>query len=140
MGELISELRIEERHWQAMLADVESRKHEEACGLVAGVDQTSCVVFPVANALHSPVRYQMDPKQQLQVLLKIEEEDWQLLAIYHSHLGGPLSPSSIDVAEANYPGVVHLIWSRTTGEWSCLGFLIEGGSVQPVPLSRLEAR
>ena len=122
-----------------MLADVEGRNHEEACGLVAGVNQTSCAVFPVVNVLHSPVRYQMDPEQQLQVLLKIEDEVWQLLAIYHSHLGGPQGPSPTDVAEANYPGVIHLIWSRPIGEWSCRGFLIEGGSVQPVPVSRLES-
>ena len=126
------------KHWEQMLADILGRNYEEACGLVAGIEQTSCAVYPVTNDLHSPVRYRMDPEQQLKYLIQIEDEDQQLLAIYHSHLQGPEEPSAIDIAEAFYPGVIYLIWSNTSGEWDCQGFLIEQGLVKPVSIIRLE--
>ena len=117
-----------------MLADINQRRLEEACGLVAGVDQTSYAVYPVTNILHSPIRYRMDPEQQLSYFNQIDDNQWQLLAIYHSHLQGSRSPSQIDVAEAAYPGVIYLIWSHTNGEWNCHGYLIEEGRVDQVPV------
>ncbi len=37
----------------------------------------------------------------------------ELVGIYHSHPHGPPGLSEIDVKEAYYPEVVHLVWSRT---------------------------
>ena len=121
-----------------MREDILGRYSEEACGIVAGIEETSCAVFPVTNMLHSPVRFRMAPEEQLEVFNQIEDQDWQLLAIYHSHLQGPDRPSPIDIAEAYYPEMINLIWSNTTGEWVCRGFLIEAGQVTPVPIVRLE--
>jgi len=137
MDYLSSKLYLYKDHWKIMHADILDRNLEEACGLVAGIDQTSRAVFPVANVLHSPVRFQMDPEQQLTVFNRVEDQNWQLLAIYHSHLQGPELPSAIDIAEAYYPGVINLIWSNTSGEWDCQGFLIEEGLVKPVSIIRL---
>ena len=134
MDSLESKLYLRKNHWQRMLADINQRSMEEACGLVAGVDQTSCAVFPVTNVLHSPVRYRMDPEQQLMYFNQIDDNHWQLLAIYHSHLRGPRSPSQLDVAEAAYPGVIYLIWSPANGEWDCQGYLIEKGQIDQVPV------
>jgi hypothetical protein len=64
-----------------MLDDIGKRNLEEACGLVAGVGQTSLAVYPVTNILHSPVRYRMDPEQQLKYFNLIDENQWHLLAI-----------------------------------------------------------
>lgn len=139
MDQLNTGLLIKSEHWEAILADIHERNFEEACGLVAGVDQTSSEVFPITNILHSSVRFQMDPEQQIRVFNKIEDQNWQLLAIYHSHLHGPEGPSATDVAEANYPGVVSLIWSNISGAWICRGFLIEKGQIKPVPVLRIEA-
>ena len=125
-------------HWQIIFDEVIKHEAEEACGMVAGLDQTSRAVFPVTNILHSPVRYRMDPEQQLAVFNQIDENDWELLAIYHSHLQGPSAPSSVDVVEAAYPGVIHLIWSPKYGEWDCRGFLIETGSVSEVSIQIVE--
>lgn len=139
MDNLSDKLFLLEDHWEMMLADILERNFEEACGLVAGDEQTSCAVFPVINVLHSPVRFRMDPEQQLGYFNQIDNEDWQLLAIYHTHLQGNEQPSPIDIAEANYPGVINLIWSRTSGNWDCQGFLINKGIVERVPIYRLEA-
>lgn len=130
-------LHLHREHWNLMLDDILERNSEEACGMVAGVDMTSCAVFPITNVLHSPVRFLMDPEEQLRAFNQIEDQDWQLLAIYHSHLQGPVHPSAIDVAEAYYPEVINLIWSNISGEWNCRGFLIQAGQVTPVPVARL---
>jgi proteasome lid subunit RPN8/RPN11 len=140
MDNISDKLFLHESHWEIMLADILERNFEEACGLVAGVDQTSCAVFRVINVLHSPVRFRMDPEQQLGYFNQIDNADWQLQAIYHSHLKGPEQPSPIDIAEANYPGVINLIWSDTSGHWDCRGYLITKGIVERIPIYRIEAK
>ncbi len=137
MDQVNDRLYLKSEHWERMLADVKKRKSEEACGLVAGIDQTSQAVFPMTNVLHSPVRFLLDPEEQLRVFNQIEEKEWQLQAIYHSHLHGPEGPSAVDIAEANYPGVINLIWSNISGEWSCGGYLIEEKQVMQVAVNRL---
>jgi len=117
-----------------MRSDVEDRAPEEACGLVAGLDSSSTAVFPITNLLHSQVRYRMDPQGQLAAFQWIDDHDWSLLAIYHSHPQGPHGPSRSDIAETTYPGVIYLIWSRLHRKWDCRGYLIQGGEVTEVPV------
>lgn len=100
---------------------------EEACGLVAGSENRSLQVYPVENALHSPVRFRMNPEQQLEGLLEIEKQGWNLTAIYHSHPAGPPLPSPTDIVELAYPESIYLIWSRLKEQWSCRGFYIQDG-------------
>ncbi len=140
MDSLADKLCLRRSHWQLMRADINRRNMEEACGLVAGTDQTSLAVYPVTNILHSPVRYRMDPEQQLECFNLIDENQWQLLAIYHSHLHGPREPSQVDIAEATYPEVIYLIWSPVNGEWDCEGYLIENGRIEEVPIYLIDEK
>lgn len=121
-----------------MLADVNGRTMEEACGLVGGKDYTSMAVFPVTNILHSRSRYRMDPEEQIKIFNQLDENQWELLAIYHSHLQGRGDPSSIDIAEAMYPGVIYIIWFRLNTLWECKGYLIDKNIVNQVPILILE--
>jgi proteasome lid subunit RPN8/RPN11 len=114
--------------------DVEVRAPEEACGLLAGVGGEVLEVISVPNALHSPVRYRMDPRDQWRAFQTIEQRGWELLGIYHSHPNGPEVPSETDVSEAFYPEAAYLIWSRRSGTWSCRAFQIESGQVLPVSI------
>jgi proteasome lid subunit RPN8/RPN11 len=82
------------------------------------------------------VRYRLDPREQLRIFLELEEVGWDLLAIYHSHPGGPSTPSPTDIAEAAYPEAVYLIWSPDSGGWNCRGFLIQEGQVREVQVIR----
>ena len=125
-------IRVTETHWNQMLADVNERVPEEACGLVAGKKNNSLAVYPVENIAHSPVRFLMDPQEQLRVFQVIDDRKWDLLAIYHSHPNGPDHPSPTDLREAAYPEAVHLIWSRNAGQWHCRGFLITKNSYQEI--------
>jgi len=133
-----------------MLADVRACDPVEACGLIAGRASQAVHVIPVTNVLQSRVRFRMDPLEQLNAFNQIEERGLELLAIYHSHPDGPATPSVTDVTEAAYPGVVHLIWSKSgerldealgeplTELWNCRGFLIAGGRVSEVPILILD--
>jgi proteasome lid subunit RPN8/RPN11 len=117
-----------------MRMDVEARAPEEACGLLGGLDGQVLEVIPVPNALHSPVRYRMDPRDQWQAFQTIEQHGLELLGIYHSHPHGPEVPSETDVAESFYPESAYLIWSKRMGPWRCLAFQINNGQVWPVSI------
>ncbi|HZD56017.1 MAG TPA: M67 family metallopeptidase [Anaerolineales bacterium] len=119
-----------------MQADVSRRAPEEACGLVAGRDNTGVEVIPVTNALHSPVRYRMDPNEQLEAFNRIEELGLEIVAIYHSHPSGPSYPSPTDVGEAFYPEAVYLIWFGSTHGWDCRGFLIREAEVEEIRIEK----
>jgi proteasome lid subunit RPN8/RPN11 len=129
-----SVIQLKPEHWEKMRSDVDYRAPEEACGLVAGLGSSSTAVFPITNLLHSLVRYRMDPQEQLAAFQWIDDHNWTLLAIYHSHPHGPHGPSRTDIAETTYPGVIYLIWSRLRRVWDCRGYLIQGGEVAEVPL------
>jgi proteasome lid subunit RPN8/RPN11 len=109
-------------HWEQMLEDVTRRAPEEACGLLAGLGNSILAVIPVNNMLHSPVRYRMDPQEQLNAFQSIEASNWELLGIYHSHPHGPEGLSLTDIDEAYYPDSALLIWSGRSGAWECRGF------------------
>lgn len=129
-------LLLRPEQWDQMRADVSRRAPEEACGLIAGRDNIGVEVIPVTNALHSPVRYRMDPKEQLEAFNRIEELGLEIIAIYHSHPAGPDYPSPTDVGEAFYPEAVYLIWFRSTQGWDCRGFLIREAEVEEIPIKK----
>lgn len=128
------ELHILQEHWHEMLVDVKRRAPQEACGLIAGIDDRCLAVFPISNALQSPVRFRMEPHEQLEAFIHIDENNWILLAIYHSHPTGPAHPSPTDIAEAAYPEAVNLIWSPKDGDWQCRGFIIRDHQVHEIPI------
>ncbi len=135
---MISQLVIHESHWREMHQHVEQNAPLEACGLLAGKNDAVEKVLLVRNQAQSPVRFVMDPQEQLDAFEWMVSQAQDLLGIFHSHPAGPETVSVTDVAEAAYE-VVHVIWSRTDGEWKARGFWIENGQVINVPLVLCEA-
>lgn len=123
-------LELARHHWQEMRAHIQHNLPEEACGFVAGLPLAgeagwrSAAVLPVTNMLHSPVRYRLEPHEHLAAFTRIDEQGWELAAIFHSHPGGPSYPSATDLAESAYPDTIYLIWSLEKGEWHCRAFII----------------
>lgn len=128
---------LSKHHWQEMLDHVEQQLPLEACGLLAGTDDRVTDVIRVENRAQSPVRFVMDPYEQLRAFDWIESNGLELLGIFHSHPAGPATPSTTDVAEAAY-NVMHLIWSRIPSEWQLLGFRIEDGRIIEASLQVVE--
>lgn len=124
--------------WETMTAHTQALWPDEACGLLAGTDSLVRRVYPVENILHSAWEYQMDPREQVRVMIEIETTGWELNGIFHSHPAGPPIPSATDVARAYYPDCVYIILVPEAGVWQGRGFLIADGQVEEVVLSVLE--
>ena len=119
--------------WFWMEAYVSENLPLEACGLLAGNRGVVEVVLPVKNVAKSPVRFRMDPVEQLRAFAQIEAASQEIIAIFHSHPLGPSIPSPTDISENSYE-VVNLIWSPNGGKWQARGFWIESGHAAEVPL------
>jgi proteasome lid subunit RPN8/RPN11 len=131
------QLLIGKKHWQEMLNYVQQNAPLESCGLLAGKNEQVEKVIFVRNQAQSPVRFVMDPYEQLKAFDWIEANQLDLLGIFHSHPAGPENASATDIAEAAYE-VVQLIWSRNQNRWGVRGFWIENSMAAEVPLQILE--
>ena len=120
-------------HWQQMLEHIHRHVPLEACGLLAGKDNRVERVILIRNQAQSPVRFVMDPYEQLQAFEWIDSSGLDLLGIFHSHPAGPATASQTDVEEAAYE-VVHLIWSKDQNGWKARGFRIRNGRATEVSL------
>ena len=120
-----------------MLDHVHQHFPLEACGLLAGKHDQVEKVIPVHNQAQSPVRFVMEPYEQLQAFHSIDSDGLDLLGIFHSHPTGPETVSATDITEAAYE-VIHIIWSRTQGHWQARGFWIENGSATEVSLQIID--
>lgn len=97
------------------------------------------VVIPITNQAHSPVRYYMHPVEMLKAFERIEENQMEMIATFHSHPMGPIHPSETDIQEFAYPGSAVLIWSPVDEQrWGVKGFMIEAAEYREIPLILLE--
>jgi proteasome lid subunit RPN8/RPN11 len=83
----------------------------EACGLLAGKEGRPVKYFRMTNRDASPVTYRLDPKEQLRAFDEIDDEGWELLAIFHTHTHSQAYPSDTDRAQAFYPDTYYLVMS-----------------------------
>lgn len=129
-----TEIIITKRQWEIILTEVMKKLPEEACGLLAGKDNQVFEVIPIENIKHSPFRYRMNPQDQLAAFQYIEKQEWDLLAIYHSHPDGPGYPSDTDIQEAYYPEAIYIIISGDPEYPKPRGFIITEGHVQEISI------
>jgi hypothetical protein len=61
---MIKVLKLKPAHWQAMRRHVAAQAPLEACGLLAGKQDSVETVLRVRNAEQSPVRFRMDAQEQ----------------------------------------------------------------------------
>jgi [CysO sulfur-carrier protein]-S-L-cysteine hydrolase len=107
----------------------------ECCGLIAAHQGRPVRVFVMRNADASPVSYRLDPKEQLDVTQRIEDEGLELWAIYHSHTHSEAYPSETDRRQAGwvqpfYPDIRYLLLSLEEREHPVMrAFRIVDGEV-----------
>lgn len=130
---MIEVLKLKPAHWQEMRRHVAAQAPLEACGLLAGKQDSVETVLMVRNAEQSPVRFRMDAQDQYNAFEWIDTNGLDLVGIFHSHPSGPETVSLTDIAEAAYE-VVHIIWSRPKQTWIARGFWIEKEQVIEVNL------
>jgi proteasome lid subunit RPN8/RPN11 len=122
-----------------MIAHARAGLPNEACGVLAGAKGRPERLFPMRNAEASPVVYRLDGNEQLRVFAEIEDNGWELLAIFHSHIHTEAYPSPTDRAQAHwrdpvtgreaaaYPGVRYLILSLAEQEPVLRAFTFRDG-------------
>lgn len=122
---------------QSLLAElikyVDRHAPLEACGVLAGKATRAEKMIGVLNQAQSPVRFVMDPYEQLHAFDWLDSNGLDLVGIFHSHPAGPETASPTDILEAAY-AVVHVILSRTGPQWKARGFWIEAGQAREVTL------
>lgn len=94
-----------------MIQHALAERPNEACGMLAGVGDRATQFYPAINAEKSPVRYLMEPRDQLRIMRDMEDHGWDLLGIFHSHTHTAAYPSQTDVALAYYPDALYLLVS-----------------------------
>jgi proteasome lid subunit RPN8/RPN11 len=92
-----------------IVAQARDEAPNECCGIIGTRDGAAVTVFPVRNAAGSPLRYEMDPKDQLRVFEALDDADLDVGAIYHSHTRSDPLPSQTDINLAFYPEAVYVI-------------------------------
>jgi proteasome lid subunit RPN8/RPN11 len=107
----------------------------ECCGMIATHDGEAVRVYRAENVHASPVRYEIDSRDQLRAINDIEDEGWQLGAIYHSHTQSAPVPSQTDINLArNWPDPLYVIVGVADDEPDVRAFAIRDGNVDEVAL------
>lgn len=103
---------------------------EEMCGILAARDGVAQKAYAIKNVSESPVIFKMDSQEQLAAMLDLEDQGWELGAIYHSHPRTPAYPSQTDVQLAFYPEALTIIISLADRARPTMrAFRIEDGEI-----------
>ena len=123
-------LRIPQSAVERILDHARSVAPEEACGILAGANDTVTGVYEAENTLHSPVEYFMNPQDQLRIMNEIFDGDLDDLAYYHSHPASEPYPSATDVRKVVLGRVRLVIVTLREDLTRLRSFFVEDGTVE----------
>jgi len=121
---------------RAMLHDARAARPRECCGLLVGTGRRVMFAVPMRNVAPGTTRYRLDAAEHIAVrrMMRRLVPAVELVGVYHSHPVGPARPSPTDVAEAFYPGWIHLIVGLRPKP-DVRAFRIRGGRVRPLRIA-----
>jgi proteasome lid subunit RPN8/RPN11 len=118
-----------------LVAHAREDSPNECCGLIASRDGEAVRVVRVTNAAASPLRYEMEPREQLAAITAIDDDGLEIGAIYHSHTRSAPEPSQTDINLArNWPDPVYVIVGVAGPEDDVRAWRIGGDAVEQVGL------
>lgn len=121
---------LDRETYDALIEHARSDLPFEVCGLLAGEAGALRRHYRIANAQRSMTYYAMDSRALLNAMRDMEDQGWELLAIYHTHTHTEAFPSPTDVELAFYPEAVYLIVSLQQPETPTIrGFDIVDGHI-----------
>lgn len=106
----------------------------EACGFLVGRGAVIASSLPIANRSATSDQFWMDPTEMVRAHYAIIDAGLELLAVYHSHPGGPAGLSPIDALELAKTGLDQVIVHPTEGAWGFKAFRWSDGAFQPLPM------
>ncbi len=99
-----------------MLAHAREEDPRECVGLLLGGGSVAELALPLENVSQTPrTAYRADPRRLLKALRQADDAGLEVLAVYHSHPGGPALPSVRDRTEAVWD-TLYVIIGGATGE------------------------
>jgi proteasome lid subunit RPN8/RPN11 len=122
-----------------VVAHAQELPGEECCGVIA-VDDLSARraqrVYRAENVHRSALRFEIAGTELLKLSEAIEEQGWELGAIYHSHVRSAPYPSQTDVGfAAMWPDVEWLIVGLSDPtDPEVRSYLIDGAQISEVPI------
>jgi len=128
-------MKITRALYDQMIDHAREEAPDECCGMVGSSDGEALAVYPAVNAEASPLRFRIDPLEQLDLHNRIEEAGLELGAIYHSHTRTEPKPSQTDINFAKlWPGVLWIIVGLAGGEPDVRTWRIDDGRVSDAEL------
>jgi proteasome lid subunit RPN8/RPN11 len=128
-------VRITRQIFDQLVAHARSEEPNECCGMIGGFDESASTFYPARNRFSSPMRFELDSRDQIRINNEIDAAGEQLLAIYHSHPKTEARPSQTDVNLASWwPGVLWVITSLANEQPAIRAFAIDGAEVEEVDL------
>jgi proteasome lid subunit RPN8/RPN11 len=113
---------------EQLLEHARAEAPNEACGLVAFRDGVAELYLPGENALRSPYRFELRPRDPADFFL--EDEGYEL-AVFHSHPETAPKPSRTDVENIGlWEGRPYLILGLASGELAA--WRIRSGDMEPL--------
>ena len=109
---------------------------EESCGLLAGSGNGDVQrAFPTTNILHSSTNYTIDPKQHLAAIREADQDEMEIVGVFHSHPHTAGYPSVTDVSLAPDPTWLYVLVGMEDYESPTVrGFRIQNGTITEVEL------
>jgi proteasome lid subunit RPN8/RPN11 len=135
-----SVMRISRDVYDAMIAHAQDDRPFEACGVLAGSGGTVNGFHRARNAADLyGVRYEIDPRDFLKINQAIDDDDLDLIGIYHSHPFTRAYPSATDLAQA-WEGLVYVIVSlRDFLRPTVKAFTVADGEIGEQPIEIVDA-
>jgi proteasome lid subunit RPN8/RPN11 len=97
----------------AIVAQSRAEYPDECSGAILGPigSGTPTRLLPMINAAHSPTFYEFDPTDLLALYRDADDNDEEIVVIYHSHTETEAYPSRTDIAYAGEPGAHYVLVS-----------------------------
>jgi proteasome lid subunit RPN8/RPN11 len=128
-------MRIARDLYDQIVAHAREEAPNECCGMVASRDGRAERVYRTTNIEASPLRFQIDPNEQLRINNEIDEAGLELGAIYHSHTRTEPRPSQTDINFAClWPEVLWVIVGLAGADPDVQTWRIDDGSVAAAEL------
>jgi proteasome lid subunit RPN8/RPN11 len=127
-------MRISRTLLDELIAHARADAPNECCGMIASRDGEAVAVHRAGNAAASPLRYEIEGREQYRIQAAIEDAGLDLGAIYHSHTRSAPEPSQTDVNLAFYPESLYVIVGLAAGEADVRAWRIVDGAVSEAAL------
>lgn len=119
-----------------IIAHARAEAPRECCGVIIGPPGELVELRKMTNIYEGIDFYDVDGGELLALLKELDERNWELGAIYHSHPVSPARPSARDIEYAGYPDTAYIICSLENPDQPDLrAFLMDLGTVTELEIA-----